>query len=83
MKALAIAFVLALSACASPADEPKPIQLDEDLFMIPLEKKDKDGCQGWRLHSETRMVIQAIHYQRKDGTFTNNKLEAACYERQQ
>lgn len=92
MKAIITALALSLSACAVPlcGDEaPKPapviatpIQLDDDLFMVPLSNVDKDGCQGWRLQSETRMVVQAIHYQRADGTFTNNKREAACYDRQ-
>ena len=81
MNKIGLGILLVLSACAAPDGALKPIQLEGDLFMIPLTNKDRDGCQGWRLHSETRMVIQAIHYQRKDGTFTNNKMEAACYER--
>jgi len=90
MKAIGLLLVLGLSACAvpvcgsSPPTKPvaaTPVQLDDDLFMIPLKTKDKDDCQGWRLYSETKMVIQAIHYQRMDGSFTINKKEAACYER--
>ncbi|GEQ97764.1 hypothetical protein JCM17844_14010 [Iodidimonas gelatinilytica] len=48
------------------------------VYAVPIEGVDEDGCQRYRLWAADRMVIQAIHYRKADGSFSMNKNEAAC-----
>lgn len=57
---------------------PGTVAVGQNSFMVPLEEKDADGCQGYRLVAPGRLTIQAIHYRRPDGSFSVNKLEADC-----
>ena len=58
---------------------PGSVKVDDEMYMIPLDALDGDGCQGYRAHSPGNMVVQVIFYQKKDGSFTMSKTEAACY----
>ncbi len=57
---------------------PGSVKVDDEMYMIPLDALDEDGCQEYRAHSPGNMVVQVIFYQKKDGSFTMNKEEAAC-----
>lgn len=80
-------IALALSACTEPAESeatrtPIPegaVQTGADLYMVPLQQRDADGCQGFRQYSPIHMVTMAIYYRDRTGGFTANKLQAACY----
>lgn len=65
-----------------PADLPEgTIQTGENMYMVPLDALDRDGCQGYRQHSPGNMVTMAIYYLGFDEKFTANKLQTACYSR--
>jgi len=54
------------------------VKIAESLFAVPLAYVDADGCRPYRLWSPDKMVTQALHYRRPDGSFTMRKSEAAC-----
>lgn len=79
---------LSLVACQGsdpilgPDGTPLPdgtVQTGENTFMIPLQEKDADGCQGYRMHAPGRLVAQVIYYRQASGEFTVNKMDVACY----
>ncbi len=74
---------MTLAACAQQtAGEPLPegaIETGADLYMVPLQQRDADGCQGFRQYSPIHMVTMAIYYRDGTGGFTANKLQADCY----
>ncbi len=63
------------------APPPGAIPIGEDVYAVPVGEPDEQGCQRYRLWSPTKMVVQAIHYRRADGSFTMRKDEAACMNR--
>jgi hypothetical protein len=77
---LPVLLFFTLAACARQAPLPDgAIQTGADLYMVPLEKRDGDGCQGYRQYSPVHMVTMAIYYRNDSGDFTANKLRADCY----
>ncbi|MCH8861295.1 MAG: hypothetical protein IID51_02135 [Proteobacteria bacterium] len=84
---LALVIFMTLAACAQQAEsDPLPdgaIQTGMDSYMIPLEQRDADGCQGYRQYSPTHMVTMALYYRTAasngTGGFTANKMQADCY----
>lgn len=76
-----------LAACAGQqggADKNREIPegaipAGEDVYYVPLDYTDNDGCRPYRLYSPTKLVTQAIYYRKEDGGFTMNKMQAACY----
>lgn len=92
---IALVIVTSLAACApraegesarTPIPTPIPdgaIQTGMDSYMIPLEQRDADGCQGYRQYSPTHMVTMALYYRTAasngTGGFTANKMQADCY----
>jgi len=74
-------LVLAILAGGAPPDPPEgAVKIADDLYAVPLAETDDDGCRPWRLWSAERMVVQSLHYRRKDGGFTQVKAEAACMQ---
>ena len=76
---------LSLFACASEEPTtsdgglpPGTVWIDEKTAMVPTGGLDDDGCQAYRMHAPGQMVAQVVYYQRADGTFSANKMEAAC-----
>ncbi len=65
----------------TPAPPPGAILIGDDVYAVPIGEPDADGCQRYRLWSPTKMVVQAIHYRRADGSFTMRKDEAACHRK--
>ena len=65
----------------TPDVPPGAILIGDDVYAVPIGKPDADGCQRYRLWSPTKVVVQAIHYRRADGSFTMRKDEAACRHR--
>lgn len=92
----AFAIILTLAACTPqaggdsapgspanlPADLPEgTIRTGKNMYMVPLDALDRDGCQGYRQYSPTGQVTMAIYYLGFDGKFTANKLQTACYSK--
>lgn len=83
---LTLLLFLTLAACGQQAagDSPRAptpegaIQTGADVYMVPLDQRDADGCQGYRQYSPVHMVTMAIYYRDAAGGFTANKLQAAC-----
>ncbi len=65
----------------TPSPPPGAIPIGDDVYAVPIGKPDAQGCQRYRLWSPTKMVVQAIHYRRADGSFTMRKDEAACHRK--
>lgn len=62
------------------APPPGAIPIADEVYAVPIGEPDEQGCQRYRLWSPTKMVVQAIHYRRADGSFTMRKDEAACMQ---
>lgn len=56
------------------------VAIGDEVWAVPLDYLDEDGCRPWRLWSPTKMVIQALHYREPGGGFTTNKLAAQCMQ---
>ncbi len=87
---IVLAIVATLAACGQQGSLPAGVSLPAgaietgpDIYMVPLEIRDADGCQGYRQYSPKHLVTMAIYYRASasdgDGGFTANKLQAACY----
>ena len=89
--ALMLVSMVALNACAMAAPEgsgamqdpvPAPVPADAiavspDFYMRPMGVDD-DGCPVFQPWSPTLMVVQALHWQTVDGTFTLDRAQADC-----
>lgn len=76
----AFAIIITLAACGQQGSLPAgAIETGPDNYMVPLEERDADGCQGYRQYSPIHLVTMAIYYREIDGGFTANKLQAVCY----
>ena len=64
------------------APPPGAIPIGDEVYAVPIGGPDEQGCQRYRLWSPTKMVVQAIHYRRADGSFTMRKDEAACMHKE-
>lgn len=51
------------------------VRVGNDLYLVPLPARE-GACRGYRLHSDSRMVLQALYFRRPDGAFTLNKADA-------
>jgi len=56
------------------------VKIGDSVYAAPHDYIDEDGCRPYRLWSPDKMVVQAIHYRKADGSFTMSKAEAACMQ---
>lgn len=53
------------------------IKIGDDTYQVPIGK-DSDGCDRYRMFSQSKAVVAAIFYRDKDGNFTMDKSKVNC-----
>lgn len=59
----------------APAVPDDAILVGDDFYMVPAGV-DPDGCPRFRAFAQRQSVPAVMFYRRRDGSFTQNKLEA-------
>jgi len=56
------------------------VRLGDDLLMVP-NTPDADGCDTWRMASQSKATLKAVFFRDAEGNFTTDRRRAACRAR--